>query len=125
MTGAASEGLSKLLGDDDGCCGTDQWRGGCGKCILVTNPTAINKDWKVIVMKKNLCPNEATGCGNGNVHMDFAVPGYDILQYSLANICGKDNTYLTKKESTSCGTWYERGESTQKGCTCEELPEDT
>ena len=37
MTGAASNALSSLLGSDDGCCGQDGGRGGCGKCLLVTN----------------------------------------------------------------------------------------
>jgi hypothetical protein len=88
MTGAASDALSNLMGPSHSCCGTDKGLGGCGQCVLVTNPTAVNSDWKAIVMKKNRCPPHSSGCGNGNVHLDLAVPGYDNLQFSTANICG-------------------------------------
>merc|ERR1712151_1233310 len=40
LTGAASDALSALMGDDDGCCGADGndgGVGGCGKCLLATN----------------------------------------------------------------------------------------
>ena len=36
LVGAASDGLSTLLGTNDNCCGTST-EGGCGKCILVQN----------------------------------------------------------------------------------------
>lgn len=61
MTGAASDTLSAMLGPNDGCCGVDDI-GGCGKCLLVTNPTAVNKDWSAVVMKKNRCPPWSHGC---------------------------------------------------------------
>ena len=39
MTGATSDDLSAIMGEctgvDDGCCGVDGTRGGCGKCLLV------------------------------------------------------------------------------------------
>ena len=37
-----------LLGSDDGCCGADNndgGVGGCGKCLLLTNPSATNAGW--------------------------------------------------------------------------------
>ena len=89
MTGAASDSLSTLLGADDGCCGTDpDGGGGCGKCVLVRNPGAVNADWSAVVMKKNRCPPWSSGCEAGNVNLDVAVPGFDNLQFSTANICG-------------------------------------
>ena len=43
MTGAANDRLTSILGSNDGCCGTDpSGGGGCGKCILVQNPDAVN-----------------------------------------------------------------------------------
>ena len=57
LTGAASDSLSTLLAPDAGCCGSDpDGGGGCGKCVLVTNPSAVKSEWKAIAMKKNRCP---------------------------------------------------------------------
>lgn len=61
MTGAASDTLSQMMGADDGCCGTEA-SGACGKCLLVTNPTAVNSGWSAVVMKKNRCPPWSHGC---------------------------------------------------------------
>lgn len=124
MTGAASDTLSKLLGANDGCCGVAD-EGGCGKCLLVTNPSAVNKDWSAVVMKKNRCPPWSHGCENGNAHFDLAVPGYDNLEFSTANICGQPNTILSKYQSSVCGDWYKRGSSTIQGCSCGALPNST
>ena len=95
MTGATSDYLSTLLNGEDGCCGQDpDGGGGCGKCLLVQNHHAVNSDWKVIVMKKNRCPE----CSTTSAHMDFSVPGYDHLQYSRSNICGDEpDTDLSKQ----------------------------
>ena len=44
LTGAASDALSDLMGDDDGCCGADAndgGVGGCGKCLLVQNLESV------------------------------------------------------------------------------------
>ena len=126
MTGAASNGLSALLNGDDGCCGSNpEGGGGCGKCVLVQNPSAVNKDWKVLVMKKNQCPPEATGCGNGNLHLDLAAPGYDNLQWSLSNTCGQPDTIITQAQSTSCGSWWNYGSNTITGCSCASFPSST
>ena len=112
MTGAASDFLTNLLGQDDGCCGTDpDGGGGCGKCMLVTNPTAVNSDWKVLVMKKNRCPPWSSGC-SGKAHLDFAAPGYDNLQFSTANTCGNPGTFISRAQSSICGDWYNRGSTT-------------
>ena len=57
--------------------------------------------------------------------MDFAVPGYDNLIYSLSNICGQSDTYISQAQSSVCGDWYNNGASTIEGCSCDSLPEDT
>ena len=125
MTGAASDSLSSLLGSDDGCCGYDAaFSGGCGKCVLVQNPSAINSDMLVLVMKKNRCPPWSSGC-SGGPHLDFAAPGFDNLQYSTANICGQQSTFIGQSESSVCGNWYNYGSSTIAGCSCSSLPEST
>jgi len=124
MTGAASDALSAALGPDDGCCGQDsEGIGGCGKCLLVTNPTAVNSEWKAVVMKKNRCPPWSAGCDKP--HLDIAVPGYDNLQFSTANICGASGTILSKPASSACGDWYLSGESTIQACSCDALPDTT
>ena len=60
LTGATSRGLGVLLGDDAPCCGRDdndgEGVGGCGKCILVRNPSAVNSSMTAVVMKKSYCP---------------------------------------------------------------------
>jgi len=87
-------------GSDDGCCG-QTGEGGCGKCILISNPDSLNPDWTVMAMKKNTCGN----CGS-NKHADINVPGFDVLQYSLANICGAPDTGMSEEQSTVLGSWY-------------------
>merc|ERR1712190_406968 len=62
LTGAASDALADLLDGDDGCCGSDKDSGGCGKCLLIQNPDAVNSDWTAVVMKKNRCPPWTNGC---------------------------------------------------------------
>ena len=122
MTGAASHSLSYLLGNDDGCCGRDSYGvGGCGKCMLISNPSSEHPDWKVIVMKKNQCPPEATGCEIGKVHIDIAVPGFGNTGYDW-NICGESGTYMTKQQSAVCGNWFRKGSSTTSGCDCSSIP---
>ena len=131
LTGAASDTLSSLMGTDDGCCGaTNPVSGGCGRCLLIKNPDAVNADWSAVVMKKNRCPPESNGCEAGKAHLDIAVPGYDNLAYSTANICGSSSrteTFLTKSQSSICGSWYERGASTDivGACDCSSLPSST
>lgn len=108
MTGAASDTLSHMLGGDDGSCGHSA-EGGCGKCLLVQNPSAVHSDWKAVIIKKNRCPPWSNGCENGKAHFDLAAPGFDNLQYSTANCCGsgnKENTYLNKSQSSVCGAWW-------------------
>ena len=87
-------------GENDECCGSYE-SGGCGKCILISNPDSLQPDWTVMAMKKNTCGN----CRE-NPHADINVPGFDVLQYSLANICGEPGTGLSKEESTVLGEWY-------------------
>ena len=115
MTGAANDQLAQMMGGNDSCCGAAD-EGGCGKCLLVQNPSAVNSDWTVVVMKKNRCPPNSNGCEWGKTHFDLAAPGYDNLQYSTANVCGatweKDQTYLEQWQSAICGDWWTRGGST-------------
>jgi len=115
LTGAASDSLSELLGPDDPRCGTDPndgGVGGCGRCVLIQNPDAVQSDWTAIVMKKNRCPPNSNGCDK--VHLDIAAPGFDNLQYSTANVCGKrPNTgFSSQKASEAAGRWYERCKDT-------------
>uniref|UniRef100_A0A7S1RTP6 Cellulase n=1 Tax=Alexandrium catenella TaxID=2925 RepID=A0A7S1RTP6_ALECA len=123
LTGAASDALSALMGPDDGCCGgdpNDGGVGGCGKCLLIQNPDSTNPDWTAVVMKKNRCPPWSNGCDK--VHMDVAVPGFDNLQYSTANVCGdgsRGDTYIQKHHSAICGG------GTPQHCNCWQLPGDT
>jgi len=94
-------------GSDDGCCGSTS-EGGCGNCILIQNPDSLHPDWSVMAMKKNTCGS----CGSSK-HADINVPGFDVLQYSLANICGDEpNTGLTKDQSTILGEWYKTHSNT-------------
>ncbi|CAE8610635.1 unnamed protein product [Polarella glacialis] len=125
LTGAASDALSAMLGNNDSCCGSDDV-GGCGQCLLVSNPSAVNSDWTAVVMKKNRCPPHSHGCQLPNLHLDIAVPGYDNLQYSTANVCGNParlQTFVTKLESSICGSWYFKGVSTAVACSCADMPD--
>merc|ERR1712176_355647 len=90
------------MGLSDSCCGdTDDGSGGCGQCVLVQNPDAINPDWTALIMKKNTCGSCVSG-----PHIDVNVPGFDVLQYSIANTCGEPGTGLTKEQSAVVGQWY-------------------
>jgi len=125
LTGAASDTLAELLGTDASCCGKDTDSGACGRCVLVRNPTAIEAEWTAVVMKKSRCPPESNQCEAGKLHMDIAVPGYDVLTESTANVCGSSkraDTYLSALESSTCGQWYkEEGTNTKTNCDCSKL----
>jgi len=109
LTGAASDALSKLMGPDDGCCGQDGGRGGCGKCALIQVPNSIHPDWTAVIMKKNRCPPWSAGCGANEPHFDVAVPGFDDLRYSTANICGNPGTgFINKQQSEVVAHWYRK-----------------
>lgn len=112
LTGAASDVLSSLMGDDDGCCGFgegDNAVGGCGKCLLVQNPDSVHPDWTAVVMKKNRCPPEAEGCGSSTPHFDIAAPGFDNLRWSLANVCGirQGTGFDSQAQSEAMGSWWD------------------
>ena len=111
LVGAASDSLSALLGERDPCCGRDdQDVGGCGKCVLVRNPSA-SRNLTAVVMKKSRCPPWTTGCEAGKVHLDVAVPGFDYLPESTANVCGDSArvaTHITAAESAACATEVDR-----------------
>ena len=122
MTAAFSDSLSALLGTDDGCCGRDpEGGGGCGKCVLVTNPSAVNSDWKAVVMKKNRCPPWSNHCEAGKMNLDIAVPGFDNLNFSTANVCGQSSerdfgvlgeNFLSQEQSSVCGAFERPFENT-------------
>lgn len=125
MTGAFSPAFSEVLGGDRQGCGHDnKGGGGCGACVLVQNSDAVHGDWKVIVMKKNNCPGGSNVvCARPKKHIDFAVPGFDHLDYSVSNACGsahKSYTFHTKEQSGTCGRgWHPRE------CDCSKLPAGT
>merc|ERR1712141_679650 len=56
LVGAASDSMSALLGEHDPCCGSSTESSGCGKCVLLRVPGAVNSEWTALVMKKNRCP---------------------------------------------------------------------
>lgn len=128
LTGAASDALSQLMGDDDGCCGADPndgGIGGCGKCALVQNPNSEHPEWTAVVMKKNRCPPWSNGCGANEPHFDVAAPGFDNLQYSTANICGKrpGTGFDSQQQSETLGKWYTRCKNTAECADlCDGLP---
>jgi len=128
LTGAASDALSALMGPDDGCCGADYndgGIGGCGKCVLIQNPDSLNPEWTAVIMKKNRCPPASFGCDANKPHFDVAVPGFDNLLWSLANICGRPGTgFDNQAQSEALGSWYTQCSNTAD-CSylCDELPE--
>jgi len=122
MTGAASDTLSEKMGPDIENCGSStEGSGGCGQCLIVRNPYAINPNVTAIVMKKNRCPPESPGCHLA--HMDFAVPGFDVLGVSLSNVCGntqkRDDTFINEEQSAICG------KTPAHSCDCSGIPDDT
>merc|ERR1712167_144266 len=128
MVGAASDTLANVMGPDNGCCGSDSASGACGNCLLIQNPDAVNPSWTAVVMKKNRCPPESNGCEAGNAHLDLAVPGYDNLQHSTANVCTgsanqKSGVGLTQIQSSVAGTWYDScANTTACASLCNSLP---
>merc|ERR1719450_326950 len=125
VVGAASDTLASMLGDDDSCCGSDTQSVGCGKCALIRVSSATNAEWTALIMKKNRCPPNSNGCEAGNVHFDVAVPGYDNLQYSTANVCGERSGtgFASRQDSAVLGDWYESFPNTaQAASRCSNLP---
>jgi len=118
MTGAANDMVSEALGPDANNCGSDnQGGGGCGQCLLVKTQQSNNKNWWAVIMKKNRCPPWSTGCAPPNFHMDFAVPGFDNLKYSTANVCGKRaHTMINAQQSAICGY------APPSSCSCAGIP---
>jgi len=129
LTGAASDALSALMGNDDGCCGgdpNDGGVGGCGKCALVQNPDSLHPEWTAVVMKKNRCPPWSNGCGAGEPHFDVAAPGFDNLQWSTANVCGvrSGTGFESQQQSAAVGSWWtECGNTADCRHLCDQLPE--
>jgi len=126
LVGAASDSLSALLGENDPCCGSADVGMGCGKCVLIRVPGALESDWTALVMKKNRCPPWSNGCEEGRIHFDMAIPGYDNLQYSTANVCGvRDNTGFASQEASAVlGDWYNQYDNTAAAgaSLCSTLP---
>lgn len=122
LTGAANDALSSYLGAADGCCG-DSAEGGCGKCLLIQNPDAVNGDWTAVVMKKTRCPPYSAFCGNSNRHFDIAAPGFDNLASSGSNICGSSGTgFSSQQQSAVVGSWWTRYSNTaQAASLCDNI----
>lgn len=124
LTGAASDVLSNLMGEDDPCCGSNRV-GGCGRCLLIQNPHALQNNWTVLVMKKNRCPPSSAGCASNKPHFDIAAPGFDNLRWSTANVCGiREGTGFTSQmQSEALGNWWDRCPNTAE-CKhlCDALP---
>lgn len=120
LVGAASDALARVLGSDGGCCGLDYNSPGCGKCLLIQNPAADRADWTAVVMKKSRCPPWTKGCNGWSSHFDIAVPGFDNLQESTANVCSdrQGTLFEEKSESGVLGDWYKRSTYNSTGqCT--------
>eukprot|EP00121_Abeoforma_whisleri_P016404 Awhi_evm1s15055 len=129
MTGAMSDVLAELMEEFDHsretCCGISNGDNkACGKCLLISNPDSERPDWTAVVMKKNRCPPHTHGCEAGNAHLDLAVPGFDNLQYSTANVCGLRANTMTKAQSSLFGTWYYEGKLSNQVDKCIQLPEE-
>jgi len=85
-----------------------------------------------MVMKKNRCPPESTGCEAGKKHLDIAVPGYDDVRYSTGQACQgnpagtyRENIWgMTYDSSSSCSLWHESADNTQDGCDCSDVTAD-
>jgi hypothetical protein len=126
LVGAASDSMSELLGEHDPCCGTSSESSGCGKCVLMRVTDSVNAEWTALVMKKNRCPPWSNGCEAGKLHFDMAVPGYDNLQYSTANVCGlRGNTgFESQQASAVLGDWYAQYDNTAAAgaSLCSTLP---
>jgi len=92
----------------------------------VQNDDSLHPEWTAIVMKKNRCPPDSNGCGAGEPHFDIAVPGFDNLQYSTANICGQrpGSGFDNKQQSALLGDWWAHGCSNTAECIdrCDQLP---
>lgn len=121
ITGIFSDSLSKWLGNDNNCCGREpSSKGGCGKCILVTNPNSINKDYKVLVLKKGRCYPETKECEDNKLHIKLLVPGYG--NFNNINNCNNKNSLLSKFQASVCGNWYKKHNNTINGCNCDFIP---
>jgi len=117
MIGAVSDTLSSFLGPDANNCGSDNGGGGgCGRCMLIGNPDAKNKEWTAVVMKKSRCNPWDLGCGDGQFHLDLAVPGFDRPESGASNVCGIDGTTLSRHLSSVCGG------GPPDSCNCSKLP---
>jgi len=128
LTGAASDALSALLGPDGDCCGADATGvGGCGKCLLVQNPSSLNPDWTAVVMKKGRCLPSSTGCGTGELHFDIAAPGFASFENATTNVCGvrAGTGFASQQQSAILGKWFDQCQNTAE-CAhlCDELPAD-
>ena len=129
LTGAASDFLSDKMMEHDPtpetCCGIS---GGddkaCGKCMLIRVPESNHPDWTAVVMKKNRCPPWSNSCQQPKANIDIAVPGFDNLQYSTANVCGQRQGTMRQDQSTVLGDWYKHGKMADQKYKCDKLPKE-
>eukprot|EP00416_Gambierdiscus_australes_P040964 CAMPEP_0171108772 /NCGR_PEP_ID=MMETSP0766_2-20121228/69566_1 /TAXON_ID=439317 /ORGANISM="Gambierdiscus australes, Strain CAWD 149" /LENGTH=350 /DNA_ID=CAMNT_0011570367 /DNA_START=22 /DNA_END=1074 /DNA_ORIENTATION=+ len=133
LTGRVSDAVSALLGPDSDCCGKDRdGGGGCGKCLLIRNPSAARTDWTAVLMKKGRCPPASPGCEAPKLHIDVAVPGYENLSAGMShNMCGSagvENTFISREQSGVCSSWLSSSdvrEDASVSCSCDGLPSET
>ena len=75
------------------------WAGGCGRCprpvIVAARPLGGCDEEVKVSRETNLCGS------NNTLHVDVAVPGFDYLSESIANVCGNPTrlaTFITKND---------------------------
>mmetsp|Transcript_20201 Transcript_20201/g.47120 ORF Transcript_20201/g.47120 Transcript_20201/m.47120 type:complete len:624 (-) Transcript_20201:34-1905(-) len=123
LVGSASDALSTALGADSACCGKDpKGVGGCGKCILIEVPSAIQKTWRALVMKKHRCPPDVAMCAGDKLGMTLAVPGFDG---STENVCSSrpGTGFANKSQSQVLSKWQVNCSSTLECLNqCASLP---
>lgn len=103
--------------------GCDAFFGSCGRCLLVQTQHAAQPEWSAVVMKKSRCPPWTNHCGANKKHLDIAVPGFDDLRYSTANVCGmRPGTGFASQNTSSViagSDWY-RAHSCGNATRCQE-----
>ncbi|KAL7515922.1 hypothetical protein ACHAWX_000991 [Stephanocyclus meneghinianus] len=92
---------------------------GCGKCWKVTatsNVPGYSGVTSTLVLKgSNFCPNENPKCAAGP-HFDIAAPGFDVLQFSLANTC-PEREPEEAAGFAACGSWLINDQNVDN-CDC-------
>ena len=89
----------------------------CGKCWKVTG-TGINGVTSTLVLRgANYCPPGNALCSGNNPHFDIAAPGFDVLQFSLANTCATREADEIEG-FTACEAWMIGSQDPSANCDC-------